>query len=358
MSAEAPLLRVFPELRAAHIERATDMLPGTTLYFSRKYDLGATPPGHEFVPVSLLQAIVRVARSRAKKLELPEPLWLRYYPGNFVLGVVWRVSGLLQGKRRSASAYSIENNDIDALLFSGRSVPALVRRIAVAAFGLSARAVYGRLAYGSDGARETYESIPFLRGVTSRTFLELPAPRSIVNDEAQPGRAVFVGRLEDRKGIERLMDAWPAVEEAVPGAVLEIVGDGPLGGAVTEWCRQNESQRISSGALDHATVLRRLQEASVLVAPSQRDGRWREQIGLPISEALSTGLTIVTTSETGLAEWLLSTGHHVVSADRRDHTALSRAIIGALEHPLDRASVLGSLPSVLGRIEADAWLNS
>lgn len=334
------------------------MLPGTTLYFSRKYDLGATPPGHQFVQVSLLQAIVRVARSRAQKLELPEPLWLRYYPGNFVLGVVWRASGLLRGTRRSASAYSIENNDVDALLFSGRSVPAPVRKIAVAAFGLTARAVYGRLAYGSDGARETYESIPFLRGVTSRTFLELPAPRSSVNDEGQPGRAVFVGRLEDRKGIERLMDAWPAVEEAVPGAVIEIVGDGPLSDDVEDWCHQNESQRVASGALDHATVLRRLEAASVLVAPSQRDGRWREQIGLPISEALSTGLTVVTTSETGLADWLRSTGHYVVSADRGDFSALSGAIIRALEYPLDRASVLGTLPSTLGRIEADAWLNS
>jgi glycosyltransferase involved in cell wall biosynthesis len=355
---EAPLLRVFPELRAAHVERAEDMLPGTTLYFTQKYDLGATPSGHEFVRVSLPQAIVKVARSRAQKLELPEPLWLRYYPGNFVLGLTWRVSGLLRGRRRSASAYSIENNDVDALLFSGRSVPTLVRKIALAAFGLTARAVYGRLAYGSDGARETYESIPFLRGVTSRTFLELPAPRSTVSGEAQPGRAVFVGRLEERKGVERLMDAWPAVEEAVPGAVLEIVGDGPLSGEVSDWCRQNERQRVASGALDHATVLRRLEVASVLVAPSQRDGRWREQIGLPISEALSTGLTIVTTSETGLADWLRSTGHHVVLADARDHDALSGALIRAIERPLDRASVLESLPSTLGRIEADAWLNS
>lgn len=358
MSAEAPLLRVFPELRAAHVERAEDMLPGTTLYFSQKYDLGDTPSGHEFVRVSLPQAIVKVARSRAQKLELPEPLWLRYYPGNFLLGITWRVSGLLRGKRRSASAYSIENNDVDALLFSGRSVPALVRKIAVAAFGLSARAVYGRLAYGSDGARETYESIPFLRGVTNRTFLELPAPRSTVEGEARPGRAVFVGRLEDRKGIKRLMDAWPAVEEAAPAAVLEIIGDGPLHDDVTAWCRDNGRQRVASGALDHAAVLHRLGEASVLVAPSQRDGRWREQIGLPISEALSTGLTVVTTSETGLASWLRSTGHQVVTADPRDHVSLADAISRALEHPIDRASILESLPATLGRIEADAWLNS
>jgi phosphatidyl-myo-inositol alpha-mannosyltransferase len=54
----------------------------------------------------------------------------------------------------------------------------------------------------------------------------------------QPGRrppsmredrlhVVFVGRLEPRKGVDRLLRAMAAVTRAVPGVMLTIVGDGP-----------------------------------------------------------------------------------------------------------------------------------
>lgn len=45
---------------------------------------------------------------------------------------------------------------------------------------------------------------------------------------ADPPTAVYVGRLSREKGVGVLLDAWPQVLRALPGARLLIVGDGPL----------------------------------------------------------------------------------------------------------------------------------
>jgi glycosyltransferase involved in cell wall biosynthesis len=99
-----------------------------------------------------------------------------------------------------------------------------------------------------------------------------------------------------------------------------------------------------------------LEHASILVAPSLREGRWREQVGNPILEALATGTTVVTTTETGIADWLLDHGHHVIRpAHLRER--LGPAIIDALQQPLPIDRVLASLPTEDGRALADAWLH-
>lgn len=335
------------------------MLPGRTLYFEKKYDLRHAPAGDQFTEVNLLSAIRIVARSQADFLELPEPLWIRYYPKAFLIGLAWRLAGLLRGRSRSVGAYAIENNDVDAILFSDKTIPKWAKSVARLLFGASIKLVYRRLAFGSDGAALAYAQLPFLSRIDSKTILELPAKSSnYVSRAAEAPAGVFLGRLERRKGIERLMTSWPLVEEELPGAEITIIGDGPLSESVSAWCAERPQSRHYVGSLGHAAALAELRDCSVLVAPSQRDGRWREQIGLPISEALSEGLTVVTTSETGLAQWLDSTGHWVVAADPSDSPALIEAIVDALRAPIDRELVVGSLPETLGRVEADRWLNS
>ena len=40
-------------------------------------------------------------------------------------------------------------------------------------------------------------------------------------------RAAFVGRLAPEKGLDTLIDAWPAVRAAHPAARLILIGEGP-----------------------------------------------------------------------------------------------------------------------------------
>src|SRR5262249_30303442 len=54
-----------------------------------------------------------------------------------------------------------------------------------------------------------------------------PSPQQRRPDWRAAPRAAFVGRLAPEKGLDTLLDAWPAVQEAHPGARLILIGEGP-----------------------------------------------------------------------------------------------------------------------------------
>ena len=93
----------------------------------------------------------------------------------------------------------------------------------------------------------------------------------------------------------------------------------------------------------------------MVVLLSQRRPRWREQVGLPIVEALAHGCNVLTTRETGLAEWLADHGHRVLP-NGSDVSAISRALVEVLLGQRDSTQVLAALPAVDGRLTADTWL--
>lgn len=353
-------IRIRPELRAAQVERAAFMTPALTLYFAEKYDLGATPLSSCFVKVSLFQALKFIAKTTGRVLEVPEPLWLRFLPKTAVLAVVWKASGIVLRQRREVVTYSIENNDLASLISPRRRPPRLMLKLTGWCLGTLLRLTIDRIAFGSSAAERLYQSLPGVKQIASRRIEELPTAKvaeGLSFSSATSLRAIFVGELDHRKGIEHVMSAWSAVEEARSDAHITIVGNGRLAPEVETWCLAQPASRSFAGFVQHDQVPALLSSAEVLVAPSLREGRWREQIGLPIVEALSIGLTVVTTDETGLAQWLSDHGHSVIPEKDVD-SQLAEALLTALDNPLERSEVLRALPKVAGRIAADVWLHS
>jgi glycosyltransferase involved in cell wall biosynthesis len=222
-----------------------------------------------------------------------------------------------------------------------------------------------RIAFATEGSRDLYRSLPFVGAIETCLIEELPSAAELSNARDHPEvpptgvrgpNAIFVGVLEPRKGIGELMRAWESVEIGLPDAVLRIIGPGPLHRSVADWTRLRPDQRIYEGQQSRDSVLAAIGSATVLVAPSMPSGRWREQVGLPIKEALAAGLTVVTTDQTGLAFWLKSHGHRVVPAElvARD---LAPELIAALCTPLDAVVVRATLPAVDGRYRSDSWLH-
>lgn len=350
-------IRIIPELRSVHVERETLQTPRTTLYFNHMYDLSSTPP-RTFTKCTFRLAAQTLFKSDASVLEIPEPLWVRFLPKNICLVAVWRVGGWLKRRPRKVVAYAIENNDLATLLKPGRLGRLLARPFSFA-LGIWMRANIQKIAYGSDGALATYCSLPFVETIPHRKFLELPKaihPLGISGENNIEARALFIGELAERKGISDLMRAWELVEQQDSTVKLVIVGGGPFEEVVDSWVAAKPSQRRFLGKILHEDIENELAFSTVLVAPSKRWGRWREQIGLPIKEALSHGLTIVTTAETGLAHWLQLNGHHVLVEPTPEK--LSRTIQHALANPLERKCVGEGLPQHDNRIVADSWLYS
>lgn len=351
-------IRIHVHLRGADVALLDSMGPAEVWYFLPHVDL---PPADQLpascVRVTPISAIRRVFTTRADTIEIPEPLWARFLPMALTLMIAARVARMTTGTPRWSVFYALENNTPDQALFGRSRVPRLVRKAFVAVLGWVVSPMIDRVAFGSPSARRAYESMRTLKIPEALVLTELPArPDEPTGVHRAAHHALFVGGLELRKGIEPLLRSWETVETSLPDATLTIIGSGPLEPTVRRWAEVDPVRRTALGQVSHDDLDNHYKNADVLIAPSIRDGRWREQIGLQLREALSAGLTIVASDETGLADWLAQHGHHVLATDRLAQLLPSK-IQAALENPLDRPSVRASLPPLDQRVHADLWLH-
>jgi glycosyltransferase involved in cell wall biosynthesis len=108
---------------------------------------------------------------------------------------------------------------------------------------------------------------------------------------ASPGREVlYVGRLDEAKGVDRLLDAWQAGGRDC-GRTLTIVGDGPLAPAVRRATAADPTVRFH-GRLDPAGVAEAMARAAYVVVPS----RVFEGYPLVVAEAFGRGRPVLTVS--------------------------------------------------------------
>ena len=138
--------------------------------------------------------------------------------------------------------------------------------------------------------------------------------------------AVCVGRLSRQKGQDVLLDAWPAVRERVPGALLWLVGSGED--------REDLEGRAVSGvsfAGERDDVPDWLAAADVVVQAS----RW-EGMSLAILEAMARGRSIVTTEVAGNREALGEDAGAIVPPEHP--AALAAEISRRLGDPALRAA--------------------
>lgn len=349
-------IRLIPRLRAVHVERFFETTPATMIYFEDSYDLKGVeiPPGIN--RMNIPEALAYLARSDAEVLELPEPLWVRFLPVSALCAAAFKLGGLVRLRRRHVVTYCMENSTIPKLIGRHWTPPRWLSATFAGVVGAYVRTFVDRMAFASPVSRDLYHSIPFVSGVENTTVLELPTANP-VGEAAHPHDVIFVGTTDERKGVLVLLATWPQVEAALPDARLTIVG--PQADETDDlhvWAAANPSQRRYLGQLSREDVLEEIQRSGVLVLPSVPHGRWREQIGLPIKEALSFGLTVVTTDQTGLAPWLADQGH-VVLDPAKLREGLPQALIEALRAPISREVVVRSLPEVQGRYAADSWMH-
>jgi phosphatidyl-myo-inositol alpha-mannosyltransferase len=137
----------------------------------------------------------------------------------------------------------------------------------------------------------------------------------------EPGRPVvlFLGRHEQRKGLNVLLDAFAKLERP---AVLWIAGDGPAGEVQRR--RHPESDRVHwLGTLRDEEVARRLAGAAVLCAPSLSG----ESFGMVLLEGMAAGCAVVASDIEG---YRAAAGGHATLVPPGDVHALARALGVAL----------------------------
>jgi glycosyltransferase involved in cell wall biosynthesis len=199
-----------------------------------------------------------------------------------------------------------------------------------------------------------------------RMGVDTGAIRAAVGERhPEPGLLVTVGRLADKKGIDVLLDALARV----PGARLDVVGDGPdrerLEAQATELGLADRVRFL--GRQPREGVLDALRRATAVVIPS-KVGAGGDMEGTPVvlCETMAAGVPVVASALGGLEECLVDgkTGLLVPPGDVEALAeALSRVVGGqvdldalgrAAEDEARRSLDIGTIGGVYDRVLGEA----
>jgi glycosyltransferase involved in cell wall biosynthesis len=129
----------------------------------------------------------------------------------------------------------------------------------------------------------------------------VPVPETADRAHEVPGRILFVGRLNEMKGVDVLISALALLPE---GITLHVAGDGYAAGALREHVGRCgiAPERVTFGGYvtDPAAIAAAYREAAVLAFPSL----WPEPFGIVGIEALSHATPVVAFDVGGISEWL------------------------------------------------------
>lgn len=349
--------RLYQRLRSVHLERAHDQPSAALLYLERSYDFDeALVDGLEIIHATTLTAPLIMLRSRVTVLEVNEPLYRRRLVRTLLTIAAARLSAAAHRHQLLVVTYAIENRDPNTD-DAASSLRARTRRSVDRVLSRRLADQIDRIAFGTSDSETLYKAVhgSSLRQARSTVIPALPSPCDChTPDHERDNDVVFVGAFDDRKGARQLLAAWPYVCEELPPAQLTLAGKGPLIQEVRTMASMQQGAKVVEDP-SRTEIHALLDNSCVLVLLSQPHPRWREQVGLPIVEGLAHGCTIVTSEQTGLAVWLASHGHSIVSSTASPVT-LAGEIVRALRDGRSPTSVLADLPDIDGRAAADEWM--
>jgi len=145
---------------------------------------------------------------------------------------------------------------------------------------------------------------------------------------------LFVGRLDTKKGIGELLEAFASLASRRPNLRLAYVGDGPGSEQLQGRARHLalEDRVILIGACPSQKVAQWLTAANVLALPSYNEGYPNVVI-----EALSCGRPVIATNVGGILEQVNEKSGILIAP--RDSRALAGAIEEAMERRWDEYSI-------------------
>jgi len=131
-----------------------------------------------------------------------------------------------------------------------------------------------------------------------------------------PNRVAFLGRDDERKGLQILLDAWPTIHKRIPDASLHVIG--------TERDRDIDGVTFL-GRVDEADKISELGFAEVYCAPNLGG----ESFGIVVAEGMASGCAVVASAIPAFVGVLGDAGVLVAPGES---VALAEAVIKLLSN--------------------------
>ena len=152
---------------------------------------------------------------------------------------------------------------------------------------------------------------------------------------------IFVGRLVDKKGVEYLLRAMPAVLDKYPAQTLTIVGDGPMRDTLESLTRElgiSDSVKFT-GALVNIDIPPLVQHSAVAIIPSVVADTG-DQEGAPVSimETLASACPTIVSDYPGARD-IIEHGVNGLLVNQRSPDQIAERIIELLADAELRASI-------------------
>lgn len=145
-----------------------------------------------------------------------------------------------------------------------------------------------------------------------------------------PDTILFVGRLEERKGIMLLLEAFHELSKEFPRLHLRLVGRNLLGERLDRFLGAHQlSERVTSlGYVHDPFRFREMAQASILVVPSRLEG-----FGLVAAEGMMLGTCVIASDAPGLKSIVQDgvTGFTFRSGDRADFIRAMRTALSDVQ---------------------------
>lgn len=119
-----------------------------------------------------------------------------------------------------------------------------------------------------------------------------------VTQKRKSDRILYIGRLEKRKGVKYLLEAFSMLAATDQKVELVIAGDGAEREKLQLWVQDNNVPRVTFlGAVDEDKKLQLLHEATLFCSPAI----FGESFGIVLLEAMAAGVPIVAGDNPGYA---------------------------------------------------------
>ncbi len=167
-----------------------------------------------------------------------------------------------------------------------------------------------------------------------------------------PGRILFIGRPEPRKGLPALLEAFQGLRKRAPEATLVLAGPTPeeLQGLTHRGRRAPDRATVgvtALGRVSHDVKVQEMAAAQVLCAPSNGG----ESFGIILVEAMAAGVPVVASDIPGYRA-VLAEGSAGVLVPPGDPAALESALLNVLRNPELREDLTAS---GIQRAERYSW---